>query len=572
MAVFSDTFAGSGSIVGHTPETGFGGLTWQYLSGSTLGLSGGSAVKTSGAITSTGYATYGAVGGSYGLVGAINISFSITTGSTVNDSASAGRGLALEFNISGSVYGIYLDLDGGGGGWSLGDQVNGVAVSMAPNTTYSGTFSITNATQTLTFLGQTLTTNYGFLDALGLQRIKLGVGSTLVVNSLGALDPAAGAVGSINLIAPMATASIFGGGTAKITAPSPTLAATATSEAGTWVFTGVCPAQTLSATGKDASGINAATLIPTRPVLSAFSGASSKLAAPSQTLSITGTFSGSGHAALTAPAQTLSATGKVSSVADAALTAPMAKMVGYFGSVATVSITGKATLTATVTTGGVAYATLTAPLFELTATATAQRHGSAILTAPVGRLATTGAAWLIAPGAQLTAIGTAVVAVSYEAYALNLNHRNPDSPDELTRYTNYPFDRIVRYENSYFGMNATGLYLLEGTTDFAEPTPTKVPWRFKTGLTDFDSPNLKTVNWAYFGGRMAPAATISIHYGDSGEQNYAYSTPRGSEAQNYRQPFGRGIKSRYYAVEAEGSGALSIDSMMFDIASMARKV
>lgn len=237
-----------------------------------------------------------------------------------------------------------------------------------------------------------------------------------------------------------------------------------------------------------------------------------------------------------------------------------------------ISISGGPILQASGKVGGVGYATITAPLFELTAGATKQNGGSAVLMAPSPRMATTGAAWVLAPGARLTAIGTAVVAISYEAYALNLKHANPDSVDELTHYTNYPFDRIVRYKNSYYGMNSTGLYLLEGTTDFAEPTPTKVPWAFKTCMTDFKTPNLKTVNWAYFGGRMAPAATVSIHFGDTGEQSYAYATPRGASAQNYRQPFGRGIKSRYYALEAEGDGELSLDSLMFDIAKSARKV
>ena len=187
-------------------------------------------------------------------------------------------------------------------------------------------------------------------------------------------------------------------------------------------------------------------------------------------------------------------------------------------------------------------------------------------------MATTGAAQIVIPGPLLTAIGTATVAVTYEAYALNLKHQDAESPDELTHYTNYPFDKIVRYQNSYFGVNATGLYLLEGTTDFAEPAPTPVLWAFKTAMTDFELPNLKTVNWAYFGGRMAPAATVSIHFGDTGEQSYAYATPRGASAQNYRQPFGRGIKSRYYAFEAEGAGVLSLDSILFDIAKSARKV
>ena len=160
---------------------------------------------------------------------------------------------------------------------------------------------------------------------------------------------------------------------------------------------------------------------------------------------------------------------------------------------------------------------------------------------------------------------------TYEAYALNLKH-NTDTVDELTRYTNFPFDRIVRYQNSYYGMNSTGLYLLEGTTDFAEPTPTQIPWSWKTTMTDFGTAQLQTIRYAYFGGRMAPSAQIAIHFGDTASESYAYSTPRDTSAQNYRQEFGRGIQSRYYAFSGQGEGELSLDSINFIIAKLARKV
>ncbi len=114
-------------------------------------------------------------------------------------------------------------------------------------------------------------------------------------------------------------------------------------------------------------------------------------------------------------------------------------------------------------------AAITAPLFKLSASGTAQNYGGASLLAPSPRLGAQAQAWLIAPGATLTAAGTAVVTATYEAYALNLNHppaqRGIPEIDELTRYTNFPFTHIVRYQNSYYGANSTGLYLLEGTTD-----------------------------------------------------------------------------------------------------------
>jgi len=379
--------------------------------------------------------------------------------------------------------------------------------------------------------------------------------------------PLTGGTATAALQAPMAVVTATGGRGAALTAPSPQLIGYGGAKG-----SALAPMGSVLSGGHDSFGENAAFLSAPMQVLTASAGANADLLAPKPLLVITGAFIPIGAAALKAPNPVVTASGVVPVRGNASVSPGMASLIGYSGAVAAVAVTGKPLVSSASTIGGIGRITLTAPLFELTATASARGHGSALLAAPSPELGRTAQAWLIAPGYQLTAIGTATVAVTYEAYALNLKHQNAESPDELTHYTNYPFDKIVRYQNSYFGVNATGLYLLEGPTDFAEPTPQKVAWSFKTCMTDFETPNLKTVNWAYFGGRMGPAATVSIHYGDTGEQSYAYTTPRGVSAQNYRQAFGRGIKSRYYALEVEGDGVLSLDSLLFDIAKMARRV
>jgi hypothetical protein len=206
-------------------------------------------------------------------------------------------------------------------------------------------------------------------------------------------------------------------------------------------------------------------------------------------------------------------------------------------------------------------------MLEVTMDATAENWGSIDAVLPAITTGNHGSIWALLPGITATLVGTATVTATYEAYALNLKH-NAEGPDELTRYTNYPFDRIVRYKNSYFGMNSTGLYLLEGTTDDG----TAIAFDVKTHKTDFGSPQKKTVEYAYFGGRMGAAATVTLHVGETSSEAYAYTTPRGATAQNYRQPFGRGIKNRYYALEAAGSGDLTIDSITLNVATLARKV
>jgi hypothetical protein len=167
------------------------------------------------------------------------------------------------------------------------------------------------------------------------------------------------------------------------------------------------------------------------------------------------------------------------------------------------------------------------------------------------------------------------VTATYEAYALNLNHTprysagQPVKPtDELTRYTNFPFRQIVRYKNSYFGVADDALYLLEGTTDDGA----LIDWNVQTAFSDFDSPNLKTINSAYFGGRFGPSTTISLLVSEASTEAYVYTTPLDDTAKNYRQPFGRGLKARYYAIAAEGTGEVTIDSVNFNIATLARRI
>ena len=372
-------------------------------------------------------------------------------------------------------------------------------------------------------------------------------------------------------VAPMASLVFAGGANARLTAPRPVLSVSAR-------FTAVgkanlkAPAPLLAATGTVPTLAKAALSAPMASLVF-LGGGNGGLTAPSPALAITGTVTGWGSAALAAPSSQLTASGTTSAVASAALSAPMASVIGYSGAVCSITLTGKPTLQATGTSGGVGNATLTCPLFELTTSGTRQNVGQANLIAPSPRMGATAQAWLIAPGAVLTAIGTAVVTATYEAYSVNLKHAaragsNEALIDEVTRYTNFPFDRIVRYQNSYFGVAADGLYLLEGTTDDGAAIACTV----KTHISDFDAPEKKTVVSAHIGGRFGPTATVTLHVGETGQTAYSYTTPRGQLAQNYREKFGRGIKDRYFGLEVATTGALEIDQLELEINKLTRRI
>lgn len=334
------------------------------------------------------------------------------------------------------------------------------------------------------------------------------------------------------------------------------------------------PSAQLTATGQNRTGQNALTYTMSMPTLSARGGANGAVTLPLNTLAITGTFWGLGRADLKMPKGFISATGRVATGGSAALEMPLFSLVGYAGAVCSITLDDGLTIAATGSSGAVGRASLTLPLFNLTASGSRQNSGSAALIMPNLRMGATARAWLMAPSMQLTAVGTAVVAVTYEAYAVNLlksADRMPSdkSPvNEVTRYTNYPFDRIVRYKNSYFGMNATGLYLLEGTTDNGAP----ISYAVRTHTTDFNETAMKTVVSSYFGGSLGAAETITLYGGKTGANAYSYTTPRGTDPQNYRQKFGKGIKERYYALGVAGSDEFELSSIELEINTLARSI
>lgn len=413
-----------------------------------------------------------------------------------------------------------------------------------------------------------------------------GVAPSFAVLTLSAPTLTAFSGGSVKITAPSLSLLGGSGATARLTLPAPILYAVAPTNMGTstiilpsptlaafagGLFTPTLPSTQLAATGHNSLGENSFTGMAPSLSLSAFAGANAAMTLPTAALSVTATFVGSGSAALALPTATLTASGTITAMATAAFSVPTATLIGYSGAVLRVTLNDGVTLAAAGSAGSVGTGAVTVPMFDLVASGTVRGPSYASLLAPAARMGATAQAWIVAPGATLMATGHAVVTATYEAYALNLNHKpvpGKEPTDELTRFTNYPFDKIIRYKNSYFGANSTGLYLLEGTTDDAAP----ISYSVKTKLTDFGTDQMKTPEAAVFGGRLGPDATVTVYTGETEDDVYAYTTPRGQGAQNYRQKFGKGLKARYYAFGIQGDGEMAIDTVSFDLATLKRRI
>jgi hypothetical protein len=354
---------------------------------------------------------------------------------------------------------------------------------------------------------------------------------------------------SVQLLLPAITSELPSFGSASIVPPSPTL----------------------YAVGRSSAGDFSAHVAPPSPTMAAYAGANASITAPGPSLSITATVTGFGAASISAPSPVIAALGTVSTLGSADLFPPIPTIVGYSGAVIDITMQDGMQLHATGVTGAIGRASLTLPLFELAATGTMENYGGADLLAPMPALGGQGQAWIQPVMAYMEAIGTATVMATFEAYAVNLQHTadaDGVTVDEVTRYTNFPFTHVVRYKNSYFGANSTGLYLLEGTTDAG----TAIPYEIETHPDTFGHPGMKTAVSAYLSGRIDPELTAKIVAGQDAPQTYSYASPRGATAQTHRVKFGRGVKDRYLAVGLAGHGVLELDEIELEIDKHKRRI
>ena len=313
--------------------------------------------------------------------------------------------------------------------------------------------------------------------------------------------------------------------------------------------------------------------------LSSFGGAQARMSAPTPSLMATGIGVVIGRAKMTSPTPVLSASGTVGSIAKSTMTlSGHPSVVGFSGAVVSIRIGGEYTLLSSGTSGSIDKGAMRLPLCRLRASGYLESHGGAALTSPMLLPVGHGRAVLVAPGYELVAYGSAVVAASYEAYSINLlggidrNPQNQFDPNvnEVTHYTNYPFTQILRFEDSYYGVGSDGLYLLEGDTDAGAP----IAWSFRTALSDFNSKQLKRVKSVYIGARLISEITVTLVVGEKQELTYSYTTPRGNDAQNYRVPFGKGVRTRYAALELSDTSGnfIEIDTLDLENETLERAI
>lgn len=250
---------------------------------------------------------------------------------------------------------------------------------------------------------------------------------------------------------------------------------------------------------------------------------------------------------------------------------------GFSGAVLTQRLFGTAALSTNASTAIVGTAQVESPPPSVKASGSRFTFGAASLVMPLPQLAASlNRAALTMPDPVLAATGGIALEPWGEAWVFGLG----DSTDAqgapvatrypASRYTQFPFLQILYFDGHHYGVGADGVYRLGGNTDNGLP----IAWDVETHISDFKSPQLKSMASAFIGAHLGPAAGVKAVVGEVSSYAYIYPNVRGAPIQNHRVVFGRGMRSRYYGVriEDESGGDLHMDSIDLEVVNLSRKI
>lgn len=555
--ILQDEFVGSaGTIDARTPDVTFSSLNWVADPGEPLNLNGTGAAESAdqSAVDARGFADVGAGGVTdYGLPTGVNTTFTfvIKTGASTTLGATAYEGFGLTVEAGNTIFscGLFGPDTTDGRPWQVTEEAAGDANAVttpAVNTEYTGTYVVADGVQTLNFMGNTISSTVAYASpSIGVNRVSVKVGAGFQLLSLTAEDDRTETI-SIAGAMPALTGTIRTGVRIPGAVPMPTLSMVVSQKISTIQATMPAPVPSVRLGNRVAATM------------------------PMPTGLITGTTTGMIRVEVTAPMPTLAAS--ITSPGHVTVVGTVPAPTGAIrGGARIVDVVSMPTGLIQGTTGSKLIITSTVPMPDGLIQMTSGNTMSFALEVPMPGPGPWGRIVGIVPMAHAEITLRSVVTVTYEAYAVNLKH-NPkqgvEPVDEVTRYTNYPFNQIVRYKDQYYGVADTGLYLLGGNTD----SGAAIPWAWKTALEDNDVLEKKTVRSAYFSGRVGQDAVITVYAGESGQNAYTYNTPRDANPQNYRKVFGRGVKGRYYAIGATGEVTFNLDGLDLEVDKLARKI
>lgn len=188
------------------------------------------------------------------------------------------------------------------------------------------------------------------------------------------------------------------------------------------------------------------------------------------------------------------------------------------------------------------------PVLSLLANGVTGHTGAAAFNLPAltlvaaGFNTSSGAAAFVLPILSLGAQGQVVLSLAFRTWVLNTRR------GALTEY-DFQFTSYALFNGLVLGVSAAGVVVL-GTQ--AVDGAAAIPWRWRTGKSDYGETHLKRVPRLYVGGEFDGDVLFRTMVDATGTRTYRLLNNHVEGMQQRRVPIGKGPKARYWQYEVEG--------------------
>lgn len=328
------------------------------------------------------------------------------------------------------------------------------------------------------------------------------------------------------------------------------------------VCTVTLPAVTASATVISSNATSADVTLPSLQVTGYF-GAHAAPTLPALTVASAVTVPAITRCTITLPTLSVESSVSAGTICHVDAHLPPLSVLSYGGCVAELTLPALGAVAAGVA-GTVSSVAVDLPTLLVTSTVTENTVARVDVTLPALAALPANNTWITLPALTVEAEAGVVVAVTREAYAINLSN------GAVTRYTDYPFDNVLRLGNDFFGIAPTGVFKIGGSLDIAAP----INAHAKTFSTSFGSANYKRVPYTYLSGRADNGVVVGVQADEGDTYEYDSSFGENELLNNHRSVVGKGIRGVYYSfsIANVSGGKLEVDELAVQVAATQRAI
>jgi hypothetical protein len=141
-----------------------------------------------------------------------------------------------------------------------------------------------------------------------------------------------------------------------------------------------------------------------------------------------------------------------------------------------------------------------------------------------------------------------------DGWAYNLNNQAPSF------YENFKFNSFAKIGNDYYGLNASGLHIINANDDNGTPIEAVIT----TGISDFEDERTKKIQLIYANARTESALELTVRVDNEPEYSYDFISSSAGIAPT-RVKLGKGLQGRNWQIEIKNKNGADFEISDLDI-------